>query len=111
MWDPAADRLLYVQAGRMFEVPVTLQPDVHRESREVFDERPTRVVLSQFADMTADGRGFVAVQRPPMSEVATRHDSRDRELVRGASITQPAITHSWPATRALIYTHRVEIAA
>jgi hypothetical protein len=69
MWDPAADRLLFVQSGRMFEVPVTLRPAVSiGQTREVFNERPTRVVLSQFADMMPDGRGFVAVQRLPMSE-------------------------------------------
>ena len=69
MWDPAADRLLFVQSGRLYEVPVKLRPSVSvGQPRELFDERPTRIVLSQFADLTPDGRGFVAVQRPPLSE-------------------------------------------
>ena len=33
-------------------------------------ERPTRVVLSQTADITSNGRTFVVVQQPPMSEAA-----------------------------------------
>ena len=71
MWDPAADRLLYVQEGRLFEAAITRRPTLSvGRRREVFDERPTRVVLSQTADITSDGRTFVVVQQPPMAEAA-----------------------------------------
>ena len=69
MWHPTEDRLLYVQAGRIFEVPVTLRPTVSiGQPREIFDERSTRVVLDNFAEIAPDGKSFVAVQRPPTGE-------------------------------------------
>jgi eukaryotic-like serine/threonine-protein kinase len=71
MWHPTEDRLVYVQSGRIFEVPVTLRPTVAiGQPRQIFDDRSTRVVLDNFAEITPDGNGFVAVQRPPNSEAS-----------------------------------------
>ena len=64
-WHPAGDRILYIQGGHIYEVPVTFSPSVTIGQRQVvLEEANTRALLSQLAHILPDGRSFVVVRRP-----------------------------------------------
>ena len=64
-WHPAGDRILYIQGGHIYEVPVTFAPSVSVGQRQVaLEEANTRALLSQMAHITPDGRSFIIVRRP-----------------------------------------------
>ena len=64
-WHPAGDRILYIQGGHIYEVPVSLSPSVTIGERQVvLEEANTRALLSQMAHITPDGRSLVVVRRP-----------------------------------------------
>jgi serine/threonine-protein kinase len=64
-WHPDGQRILYIQGGHIYEVPVTFSPSVTLGQRQVvLEEANTRALLSQMADITPDGRSFVVVRRP-----------------------------------------------
>jgi serine/threonine-protein kinase len=63
-WHPAGDRILYIQGGHIYEVPVARSPSVSLGQRQVvLEEANTRALLSQMAHILPDGR-FLIVRRP-----------------------------------------------